>query len=94
MLFKTQAVSVGFYFLIYHLHLFTISCNKHTACFSDGSDGKESACGMVDLGSIPELGRSSGEGTGTPLQDSCLKNLPWTEQPGRPWDHKESDMTE
>ena len=39
----------------------------YTACFSDGSDGKESACGMVDLGSIPELGRSSGEGTGTPL---------------------------
>ena len=27
-----------------------------------------------DLGSIPGLGRSSGEGNGNPLQYSCLKN--------------------
>ena len=27
-----------------------------------------------DLGSIPGLGRSPGEGNGTPLQYSCLEN--------------------
>ena len=39
-----------------------------------GSDGKESACNAGDLGSIPELGRSPGEGNGNPLQYSCLEN--------------------
>ena len=32
------------------------------------SAGKESACNVGDLGSIPELGRSLGEGNGCPLQ--------------------------
>jgi len=27
-----------------------------------------------DMGLIPELGRSPGEGNGNPLQDSCLGN--------------------
>ena len=40
-------------------------------CFSDG---KESACNGGDLGSVPGLGRSPGEGNGYPLQDSCLEN--------------------
>ena len=35
-----------------------------------GSDGKESACNVGDLGSIPGLGRSPGEGYGNPLQYS------------------------
>ena len=43
-------------------------------CFSGGSDGKESACSAGDLGSIPGLGRSPGEGNGNPLQYSCLEN--------------------
>ena len=38
------------------------------------SDGKESACNAEDLGSIPGLGRSSGKGSGNPLQYSCLEN--------------------
>ena len=38
------------------------------------SVGKESACNAVDLGSIPGLGRSSGEGNGNPLWYSCLGN--------------------
>ena len=42
--------------------------------FSDGSDGKASAYNARDLGSIPELERSPGEGNGYPLQYSCLKN--------------------
>ena len=41
----------------------------------DGSDGKESASNVGDLGSIPELGRSPGEGNGDPLQYSCLENF-------------------
>ena len=39
-----------------------------------GSDGKASAYNAGDLGSIPGLGRSSGEGNGNPLQYSCLEN--------------------
>ena len=35
---------------------------------------KESACNVGDLGSIPGLGRSSGEGSCYPLQYSCLEN--------------------
>ena len=42
--------------------------------FPDGSAGKESACSAGDLGSIPGLGRSSGEGNGCPLQYSGLEN--------------------
>ena len=39
-----------------------------------GSDGKESAGSARDLGSIPGLRRSPGEGNGNPLQYSCLEN--------------------
>ena len=42
--------------------------------FPGGSDGKASACSVGDLGSIPGLGRSPGEGNGNPLQYSCLEN--------------------
>ena len=42
--------------------------------FPCGSDGKASACSVGDLGSIPGLGRSPGEGNGNPLQYSCLEN--------------------
>ena len=38
--------------------------------FPGGSAGKESACNVGDLGSIPGLGRSHGEGKGYPLQYS------------------------
>ena len=41
--------------------------------FSGGSAGKESACNVGDLGLIPELGRSPGEGRGYPLQYSGLE---------------------
>ena len=49
----------------------------HQHCFPDGSVGKESAChagDTGDVGSIPGLGGSHGEGNGNPLQDSCLEN--------------------
>ena len=42
--------------------------------FPGGSEGKASAYNVGDLGSIPGLGRSPGEGNGKPLQYSCLEN--------------------
>ena len=39
-----------------------------------GSDGKASAYNAGDLGLIPGLGRSPGEGKGNPLQYSCWEN--------------------
>ena len=68
--------------------------------FPGSSDSKECACNAGDLDSIPELGRSPGEGM-TTLQYSeenteCLENpheqkslVGWS-----PWSCKESDMTE
>ena len=45
-----------------------------TSGFPYGSAGKESARNSGDLGSIPGLGRSPGEGKGYPLQYSGLEN--------------------
>ena len=42
--------------------------------FPLSSVGKESAYNAGELGSIPGLGRSPGEGNGNPLQYSCLEN--------------------
>ena len=42
--------------------------------FPDSSAGKESACNVGDLSSIPGLRRSPGEGKGSPLQYSGLEN--------------------
>ena len=57
--------------------------------------GEESTCHTGGLGSILGSNRSPGKGNGYPLQYSCLGNsmhrLP--EESGRPWSHKESDMT-
>ena len=42
--------------------------------FPGGSEVKASASNAGDLGSIPGLGRSPGEGNGNPLKYSCLEN--------------------
>ena len=42
--------------------------------FPGGSDGKESACSVRDLGSIPGLEKSPRIGNGSPIQYSCLEN--------------------
>ena len=42
--------------------------------FPGGSDGKASVGNAGDPGLIPGLGRSPGEGNGSPLQYSCLEN--------------------
>ena len=46
-----------------------------TRGFAYRSAGKESACNVEDLGSIPGLGRSPGEGKGYPLQYSGLNSM-------------------
>ena len=45
--------------------------------FSGGSAGKESACTVGDLGSIPGLGRPPGEGKDYPTSILAWK-IPWT----------------
>ena len=42
--------------------------------FPGGSDGRVSAYNAGDLGLIPGLGGSSGEGNGNPFQYSCVEN--------------------
>ena len=58
----------------WHAHM----CGKRHLCeiqgFSGSSAGKESACNAGDLGLIPGLGRSPGEGNGYPLWFSGLEN--------------------
>ena len=61
------------------------------------SDGEESACGMGDPGSIPEIGTSPEEGNGYPLQYSCLENSMDGQRrlvSYSPWGHEELDTTE
>jgi len=50
------------------------SCIILAKCFPHSSVGKESTCNAGDLGSIPGLGRSAGEGKDYPLQYSGLEN--------------------
>ena len=47
---------------------------KNWVGFLVGSVTKESACIAEDLGLIPGLGKSPGEGNGNPFQYSCLEN--------------------
>ena len=67
-----------------------LSISQRAQGFPGGSDGKESSCKEEDLGSIPGLGRSPGEGKAT-------HSSTW---PGEfhglysPRGHKESDVTE
>ena len=59
--------------------------------FPCGSAGKESACNVGDLGWIPGLGRSPGEGKGYPLQYSGHGEFHGLYSP---WGRKELDATE
>ena len=54
--------------------------------FPGGLTSKGSVCNVGDLGLIPGLGRTPGEGKRYPLQYSGLENY-------SPWGHKESDTT-
>ena len=54
--------------------LFMLVKMKEKVDFPGGSDTKMSVYNAGDLGSIPGLGRSPGEGNGNPLQYHCLEN--------------------
>ena len=58
-----------------------------TPGFPGGSDSKESAHNVGDTNLIPGLGRSPGERI-------LAWRIPWIEEPGSPWGHKESGTTE
>ena len=64
--------------------------------FLDGSVVKNLPASVGDLGSVPGLGGSPGEGIGNPLQYSCLgKSCGQRNLAGHSlWGHKESDTTE
>ena len=53
-----------------------LSLNILHECFPESSVGKESTCNAGDPGSIPGLGRFSGEGIGYPLQYSWASLVP------------------
>ena len=57
-----------------HLKLGKCKDSPGFSGFTCGSSGKQSARNVGDLGSIPGLGRSPGEGKGYPLQYSGLEN--------------------
>ena len=67
--------------MIIKIHLYNFWGAVDGGCFPCSSTGKESACNVGDLGSIPGLGGSPGEGNSNPFHYSCLRNL-WTEEPG------------
>ena len=59
------------------LRALTYSVNRTISVllgFPGGSEGKASAYNVGDLGSVPGLGRSPGEGNGNSPQFSCLEN--------------------
>ena len=63
--------------------------------FIGGSNGKESASNLGDLGSTPGLGRSPGGEHGNPFQYSCLEKPHGQRSLAgySPWGHKELDTT-
>ena len=66
-----------FIILIIHTYELKITLDMEQICIlvvPGGLAGKESACNVGDLGSIPGLERSPGEGKGYPLQYSGLEN--------------------
>ena len=78
---------IGYNLLIFYWFFFTYAHENTGVQFSFlmmsltalgaslvGSDSKESAGNVGDLGSISSPGRCPGEGNGYPLQYSCLKN--------------------
>ena len=58
--------------------------------FPGGSADEESACNVEDLGLIPGLRRSTGEGNWLPTPVLWLGEF---HRLYSPWDHKESDTT-
>ena len=73
---KAKSFSLVFFCLSYpeiKLDLYFIYAGVTQGC-PGSSKGKESSCNEEDLGSIPGLRRSPGEGHSNPPQYSCLEN--------------------
>ena len=71
--------------VFWEIYVYIYTC-MHSMAFPGGSEVKNppaNAGDSGDLGSIPGLGRSSGEGHGNPLWYSCLENPMDKEDPGR-----------
>ena len=91
-----------FIILIIHTYELKITLDMEQICIlvvPGGLAGKESACSAEDtgdMGSIPALGRSPGEGHGNPLRYSCLQKSYGQRSltSYSPWGCKESDTTE
>ena len=83
---------------VYNTGIQLIHTHRSILGFPGGLGGKESACNVGDLGLIPGLKRSPGEGNGNPLQYSLF--LPGEFHGQRslagysPWGHRESNVTE
>ena len=61
--------------ILWHSAFFTVQLSHpYMNTYYGGSNGKEYACNAGELGSIPRLGRSPGEGNSNLLQYSCPGN--------------------
>ena len=83
--FQMQCICTSFF----KNHILFVCCCYYLG-FPGGSAGKESAGNVGNLGSIPGLGRSPGEGNGCSLLYSGLENS----MDYSPWGQKELDTTE
>ena len=73
----TKDSTRGQHFFMFRFHFsffWTFICTKDYMGFPSGSDGKATVCNAGDLGSIPGLERSPGEGNDYPLQYPGLEN--------------------
>ena len=91
-------MNIRFFFFFYLLEVVVEwAVTNSPQGFPGGSDDKASARNEGDLGSIPKLGRSPGEGNGNPFQYSCLENSmdggAWWDIYS-PWGRKELDTTD
>ena len=71
---QSQPVSKRDVKFLYFKPKYIGQCVTHTLGFPNGSVIKNLLANAVDMGLIPRLGRSPGEGNGNPLQYSCLEN--------------------
>ena len=72
-LYSVFPLAVSFTLVVYIYQCYSLNF-PYPLGFPSSSAGKESTCNAGDLGSIPGLGRSPGEGNGYPLQYPCLEN--------------------
>ena len=70
----TRTETLGLLLLFHYYNFIFSSPCLPFKLISGGSAGKESLCNVGDLGLIPGLGRSPGEGSSYPLQYSDLEN--------------------